>query len=310
MIYITGATGHIGNNLVKKLSKNKLEFIILTRNISSAIKSFEKQTVVGDIFSEAFLSMYLKEKDTLIHLAAYVNLSNKEKELTYKINYLGTKFIADYCSKNNIYLIFASSADAIVSNQYLVSEPKLLQPSKLNNIYQKSKAKATNYILKLTEKNQLKSLILYPSAVIGINDFKPSPVGKEIRNCFKKRFCFYFQGGYNFIDVEDVIGAILKGYNNNLTGSFLVTGQYVSLYKMYTLIFSELNKKVLMIKIPKHLIKLISHILPKYQVMIDALLSPHNFDNRKLTKKMNIQPKAISLTIANTIKWFKNNEEN
>ncbi len=73
---------------------------------------------------------------------------------------------------------------------------------------------------------------------------------------------------------------------------------------MYRLIFETNKRKVLMIKIPVYLVKLVSKIIPKYKVMIKALLSNHNYDNSLMISMLEVQPKPISLTIQNTVKWF------
>jgi len=288
MIYITGATGHIGNNLARKLHKEKLDFRILARQNSKSIEPFKEKVILGDIFSYDFLNQILNENDTLIHLAAYINLKNDKKDLTAKINFDGVKMIADFCLEKSIYLIYNVNS--------------------LEGYYQKSKALATNYLLHLQKEQNLKCLILYPSAVIGINDFKPSAVGKEIKRCFKKRVCFYFHGGYNFVDVEDVANAIFNGVKNNIYGSFILSGEYISLYKMYKLIFSNLDRSPLMIKIPVYLVKLGAKLFPKYKVMIYALLTEHNFSNKKMINTLKVNPTPIPITLKNTITWFKENK--
>lgn len=308
MIYITGATGHIGNNLVRKLHAERLDFRILARKTSKSIEPFKEKIIIGDIFSYDFLDAYLKENDTLIHLAAYINLKNDKEELTAKINFEGVKMIADFCLERSIYLIYTSSTDCITNTEYNLSEPDIIFVESLEGHYQKSKARATNYLLDLSNKQNLKCLILYPSAVIGINDYKPSAVGKEIKRCFKRRIGFYFHGGYNFIDVENVSLAIYNGISYNITGSFILSGEYISLYKMYKLIFSNLNRKVLMIKIPVYIVKLMSKLLPKYKIMINALLTEHNFNNKKMINTLKINPTPIPITLQNTIRWFKENK--
>ncbi|MFW5794434.1 MAG: NAD-dependent epimerase/dehydratase family protein [Bacillota bacterium] len=308
MIYITGATGHIGNNLVRELYNKNYNFKILARKITSAIKEFENFTIIGNIFSSTFLHKHIKPGDTLIHLAAYINLKNTEIKLTEDINYIGTKIIADFCKENYVYLVFSSSVDAIYSPNDLITEPNNIDISKLKNIYQISKAKATNYIFKLSKQSDLKSLIIYPSAVIGINDYKPSPIGKEIKRCFNKKICLYFKGGYNFIDVLDVVLAIIKAIDKKQTGSVIVSGYYLSLFKLYKLIFKSINKNPLMIKIPLFLIKFTSKILPKYKVMIEALLSKHNYSNKKMQNELKIKLTPIQETIIDTVNWFKYNE--
>lgn len=305
MIYITGATGHIGNNLVKKLVKENIDFRILSRNIQRSIEDFTDKIIIGDVFSFDFLNKHLKTNDTLVHLAAYINLNNDKHDFTDKINYEGTKMIADFCSKNNIYLIYTSSTDAIPSNQYLVTEPKTINHDSLKTYYQKSKAQATNYLLELQKTGMLKTLIIYPSAVIGINDFKPSAFAKEIKRCFKRRVCFYFHGGYNFIDVLDVCDAIISGMKNQISDSFIVSNTYVSLFDMYRLIFKSLRRQVIMIKVPMCLVNFVGLMIPKLKVMIAALMSKHNFDNQKMRDLLSISPRDVSETIDNTIKWLK-----
>jgi len=310
MIYITGATGHIGNNLAKKLSENNIEFKLLSRSVSKSIINFKEKTIIGDIFSIAFLEKNLKSGDTLIHLAAYINLKNNQKALTLETNYEGVKMIVDFCVAKKIYLVFSSSVDAISSRDYLIKEPSKLIIDENFGLYQKTKADATNYLLEKMQTDSIKAMLVYPSAVIGINDFKPSAVGKEIKKCFKRKICLYFHGGYNFIDVEDVVQAIVNGIQNNVTGSFLLSGHHVSLYDMYRLIFKNINRKVLMIKIPLFLVKLMVKLLPKYRIMIKALLSEHNYDNLQMINTLKVNPKPVSITINNTVNWFKEVDEN
>lgn len=307
MIFITGATGHIGNNLVKELSSQKLDFKILARKSHKSIEDFADKIIIGDIFSKVFLNENLKPNDTLIHLAAYINLKNDKADLTNQINFQGVKTIADFCVENNIFLIYTSSVDCITSNDYLIKEPKIINTDLLEGYYQKSKAQATNYILNLQQENKIKALILFPSAVLGINDYKPSAIGKEIKRNFKRKICFYFHGGYNFVDVLDVTKAIINGYIMCKTSSFIISGEYVSLYQMYKMIYNQMGKKVLMIKIPIYLIKFACLILPKYKVMIKALLTEHNFANQKMIEELKVNPTPINNTLENTITWLKEN---
>ena len=305
MIYITGATGHIGNNLVRKLYEQDIDFRILSRSIQRSISDFSERVIIGDVFSVDFLKTHLKPKDTLVHLAAYINLKNDKQSLTEEINYLGVKTIADFCAASDIFLIYTSSTDAITSDSFLIEEPEEIQLDNLISYYQKSKAKATNYILNLTKTAKLKAFIIYPSAVIGINDFKPSALGRELKRTFKRKVCFYFHGGYNFIDVEDVAMSIVIGLTERKTGSYIISGEHISLYDMYKLIFNTLNKKVLMIKIPVYLIKFAGIIFPKFNVMIKALLTKHNYNNQKMIEELNIAPTPITKTITKTINWFR-----
>ncbi|MDD3712285.1 MAG: NAD-dependent epimerase/dehydratase family protein [Candidatus Izemoplasmatales bacterium] len=305
MIYITGATGHIGNNLVKKLAENQLDFRILARKTSIAVKEFENRVIIGDIFNKKFLEKNINEGDTLVHLAAYINLKNDKSLLTDEVNFNGVKTIADFCVEHNIHLIYTSSTDVITNGNYLINEPDTIDIDKLEGYYQRSKAKATNYLLNLMKNDNLKAMIVYPSAVLGINDFKPSAIGREIKRTFRRRICFYFHGGYNFVDVNDVAEVLMQGIAKEISGSYIVSNEFISLYNMYRLIFKTLKRKVLMIKIPIYLVRFAAFILPKYRIMIKALLTDHNFSNKKMIEELMINPVPINQTIQNTVTWFK-----
>lgn len=304
MIYITGATGHIGNNLCRQLDKENLSFKILARKTSEAILPYQDKVLIGDIFNKDFLANNIKKNDTLVHLAAYINLKNNQPSLTEEINYHGVKTIVDFCVKNQVYLVFSSSVDCLKGEEYCLEEPKSISLNQ-KNLYQKTKAEATKYLLEKMNENLLEAFIFYPSAVIGINDYKPSAVGKEIKRCFKRRIWFYFSGGYNFVDVQDLALSVTNGIKAKVTGQFIIGGNYVDLKTMYQLIFSNLDRKVLLLKVPNFLIRLIAKIVPKFKVMIEALLYKHNFSNAKMKSILKVKPRPVEETITKTVEWFK-----
>ena len=53
---ITGATGHIGNNLVRKLISLNQEVKVLVRKIDRSIENLPIEYCVGNIFNEEFLN--------------------------------------------------------------------------------------------------------------------------------------------------------------------------------------------------------------------------------------------------------------
>ncbi|MDD3129507.1 MAG: NAD-dependent epimerase/dehydratase family protein [Candidatus Izemoplasmatales bacterium] len=305
MIYITGASGHIGNNLVKQLNDNNIDFRILARRMQKSIIEFKEKTIIGDVFSYDFLNKHIEKNDVLIHLAAYINLDNLQEKMTKEINYDGLITIANFCVEKNVYLVYTSSTDVFNGDKYLVNEQTKIILEDLSGYYQKYKAKATLYLTELINQNKIKAAILYPSAVIGINDYKPSQVGKHIKKTLKKRILPYFNGGYNFVDVQDVCKSIISAINLQFVGSCIISNKYLTLKEIYKLISASLNKKIILIKIPLFVIKCTTHVFPKLKVMINALLTPHNFDNKIMIEDLKVIPTPIETTINNTLNWFK-----
>lgn len=64
---ITGATGHIGNNLARSLIQNHKEVVILTRRMDRAIDGLHAKFIVGDILMIVSWIIIL-EKMTLLFI--------------------------------------------------------------------------------------------------------------------------------------------------------------------------------------------------------------------------------------------------
>ena len=73
-IFLTGGTGFIGLHVVKELSDNQHEIIVLARN-TRKIPALEKlkgvQLIEGNIADSNTYKNYLKGTDTLVHIALH-----------------------------------------------------------------------------------------------------------------------------------------------------------------------------------------------------------------------------------------------
>ena len=66
---VTGATGHIGNNLVKRLIGLNQKVRILTRRVDESIDNLQAEYKIGDVFNREFLLENINSEDVVIHLA-------------------------------------------------------------------------------------------------------------------------------------------------------------------------------------------------------------------------------------------------
>jgi len=192
MIYITGATGHIGNNVVREFIKNDTPCELLLRKLGKAIEGLPVLSHIGDIFHDDFLKSHLKSGDVLIHCAGVIDLTKRLKDESTFVNIQGTFTIVDFCVENHIRLIYVSSVDAInkPKNSDPIFEPNAFDLSKIKSHYAKAKAEGTAYVQDKINQGLLKGAIVYPSAVIGVHDYKPSAAGHRKRAV--KRFCLIF----------------------------------------------------------------------------------------------------------------------
>jgi len=310
MYIVTGATGHIGNTLVRLLLEKKVELKILARQFGPALANLDVEIILGDIFDTNFLKSVVKSDDIFIHLAGLIDLTNKQISESYRINSDGTKIIADFCLSNHNKLIYTSSVDAIFKDDKSsdVYEPTDFHPERFKNVYSASKAEGTAYIYELMQTKGLNAVILYPSAVIGPNDFKPSAAGKEICSCITKRLFLYIKGGYNFIDVRDTANAIYNASLLHTAGCYILSGHPVTIKEFYQEIAKILGKKVFLVRVPVWLARIGAMFMHDVSnMMVDALIDNYHYINEKMKKDLLPELIPFETTVNDTITWFKKN---
>lgn len=317
MAYIvTGATGHIGNNLIKELIEQKYDVVILARKIDDSIKDLRATYKIGDIFNKTFLEELITKDDIVIHLAGVIDIKNSQKEATLNINYEGTKTIIDVCLEKKVKrFVYFSTVDCIYKeNDEEIFEPQAIFPEKFSDNYSHSKALATKYVMECRNKqNNVPINILYPSAVIGKNDFKPSSIGKVIQDIIKGKLQFGVKGGYNFVDVDDIVRATIKVCEKEIEGDFLLTGHNISVYELYDITNRHLGRNKKTFKIPLFIVKLFIPFIPYLsKFVLKTITENHNYNNLKMRNELCVIPVSFDETLDKTIEFFKGegNEKN
>jgi nucleoside-diphosphate-sugar epimerase len=186
--FITGATGFIGNDLIKALIRetNLRSFKLLVRNKEKAIEELSEIIKIAESFGKSIeflkgditqLNLGLSNNELsslgdieeVYHLASNISLSNeeKDKEVIFKSNVDGTKNVLeifkDSKSLKNFY--FFSSAYACGKAKELVKEDWLQKPSSFRNFYEESKWITENLIREYIQEKDMPIILLRPSIV-------------------------------------------------------------------------------------------------------------------------------------------------
>lgn len=315
---ITGGTGHIGNNLIRYIRKAEPDAEIIApvrRAPGFALEDVECLPVLGDLSDEKFLRMLIRPGDTVIHLAALIDLTDKRRTETMAVNYGITRTICRVCREiGHVRFLYFGSVDAIYHPGNIeISEPEFYDPAKIEGNYGQSKALAANYVLgEIRRNSSFSAAILLPSAVIGPDDRKPSAVGKVILGALRGAPEFGIEGGYNFVDVRDVCKAAyaLCTEKRELRGQFILSGHNVTVKELY----EQLNR-ICGIKHSPTMIPtaLVNFCLPFVKVLnrltIKALADPHDYSCEKARQELGFEPRPFEETLKDTVRWFATNRK-
>ncbi len=171
-VIVTGATGFLGFNLVKRLNKMGFAIIGLGRNIEKGNKINELgvKFISVDLSEKEKLNTIFQNVDYVFHCAAKSSVWGDYKSF-YKANVEGTKNIADLCLKHNIKrLIYVSSPSIYFDfkDKLNIKETELPTKHPANN-YIKTKIIAEN-VIDNAFKDGLDVITIRPRGIFGSED--------------------------------------------------------------------------------------------------------------------------------------------
>ncbi len=304
MILVTGANGLLGSFTCKTLLQEGYQVLALVRsesNLNLINGLLDKiQVIEGDILDPESLYESLKNVTAIVHCAAVVSFHQSDKELMNSVNIQGTANMVNLALKLNIgYFVQISSVAALgrLTGNGEVDETSKWQYSKWNSNYAQSKHFAELEVWRGVEEG-LNAVILNPSVILAPGDWKRSS-GALFKYVWDENL-FYPEGKINYVDVRDVVHAIITCLKIKPTKErFIVNGGITSYNKLFNEIANGFNKKPPKIKSNLILIK-IGMLLDKIRSLITgnrtlittetALLTQSEiyFSNAKIKKELNL----------------------
>ena len=122
-ILVTGGAGYIGSHIIELLVKKKTNRVVVVDNLSTGYKiliSKKSKFFKGDINNKKLINKLINKFniDTIIHLAASLNVSEAEKykKKYYKNNITGTNNLLLSCKNTTVKNIIFSSSCSIYGN--------------------------------------------------------------------------------------------------------------------------------------------------------------------------------------------------
>ncbi|HEX7540968.1 MAG TPA: NAD-dependent epimerase/dehydratase family protein [Anaerolineales bacterium] len=184
MILVTGATGHIGNVLVRQLLDDGEHVRALVRpgNATTALAGLNVELTPGDILNIDSLEQAMQDVTLVYHLAAQISLGVGPDLETERVNLQGTQnLIAAMRRSGAARLVYASSIYALrrPAAGTPIDETQDFDAIHSQGAYDCSKARTSQVVQKAVAEG-LEAVIVCPTAVTGPYDFHDSEAGRAI----------------------------------------------------------------------------------------------------------------------------------
>ncbi len=323
---ITGANGFLGNNLVRTLSQdpnNQIRALVSSLKRADALQGLNCELFEGDVTKpETLVDIFAVPTDAkvyVIHCAAVVYIKSKPNPAVYEVNVLGTKHVAEKVLEIGAKMIYVNSVHAIpeLPHGEVMKEVTNFDPAKVEGIYAKSKAEAAEYVLDMVRTRGLDACIVHPSGILGPYDVKTSHLTQLVIDAATGRLKAGVKGGYDFVDVRDVVAGILSACVHGEAGEcYILSGHYVSVAELLQLITQAAGREPIKTVLPLWLAKLTAPLSEIYynikkqpplytKYSLYTLESNANFSHAKASRELGYSPRQIQTTIDDTVKWLK-----
>jgi dihydroflavonol-4-reductase len=219
--FVTGGTGFIGKQLVRKLRARGDEVVALVRTPSKAT-DLDVEAVEGDLSNEDAIKRGVEGCDAVFHVGATykVGIPKDEHEAMYDANVRGTERVIDAATEAGVKRIVYVSTGNVYGNTrgQVVDESYVRpQPPDFLSYYDETKYKAHQAALERIAKGA-PVVIVQPGGVYGPDD--PSELGNMIDQARtgKLKLRLFPEAGFNFIFVDDVADGILLAHDKGRIG--------------------------------------------------------------------------------------------
>ncbi len=315
---VTGASGHIGNNLVRALLDEGRNVRILTHHNSANFDKLDIEKFHGDVRDADSLNSAAKGADTVYHLAAMVSIESKGWDDLHSINTLGTRNITRACLNNGVRrLVHFSSIDAVEQKpvNIPVNEKSPPATSKKHPPYDRSKA-AGEIEVRLAIENGLNAVIVNPTSVIGPFDFHPSHQGQMLISMARGKLPALVEGGFDWVDVRDVVFGAIQAEKLAPPGTkYILGGRWASLAEIAGIVEAATGTRQPSFTCPLWLasagapvVTAFDHIRGRRPLFtrasIIAVNSNKNISHQKAESELNYHPRPLENTICDTLVWM------
>lgn len=324
---ITGAVGHLGLTIVQKLNdgQEKIRALILPDDPNEKNLPKEVEKCYGDVTDKSSLNKFFEKvkgyKQVVIHCAGIVSIASKFNPKVQEVNVEGTRNVVEKCIEENVEkLIYVSSVHAIpeLPKGEIISEVKKFDPDKVEGLYAKTKAEATQIVLDAGKKG-LNVNVVHPSGIAGPNDYGRGHITQLIIDYYKGTLTAGVNGGYDFVDVRDVadgiISCVSKGKSNEC---YILSNKYFAIKDLFNIFHDVTGKKNIRIFLPMWFAKMTAPMAESYYKLkkqsplytaysMYTLTSNANFSHEKAEKELGYHVRPLEETVNDTVLFLKRN---
>jgi len=199
-----------------------------------------------------------------------------------------------------------------------VDENRPLVESRRSAPYDLSKA-AGERLVRQAAGEGINAVIINPTGVIGPYDYRSSHFGQALIMMADGRIPVLLEGGFDWVDARDVAEGAIKAEQAAPPGAnYLLSGTWLSVKETAAIVAQIMGRRPPALVCPVPVARACAPIVTAVSrwtgarpiftnVSLKALASNRNISHARATRELGYEPRPISQTLADTIRWFMDN---
>ncbi|NUQ29584.1 MAG: NAD-dependent epimerase/dehydratase family protein [Acidobacteriaceae bacterium] len=226
-VFLTGATGFVGNHVARLYADQGAQLRLLTRGTNNAqLEGIPADVIAGDLRRPEELRAAISGCDAVVHVAADYRLWVRDPDDMYRANVTGTRELLRIAREESVPNFIYTSSVATMGFQTdgtIVDENTPVSLADMVGHYKRSKYLAEQEAIAAARMGQ-RVMILNPTTPIGARDVKPTPTGRIVVDFLNRKFPAYVDTGLNLVDVTEVARMHLAALNAGRAGERYILG--------------------------------------------------------------------------------------
>ncbi len=319
-VLVTGATGHLGSALVRALLSAGRPVRALVHEREEQLDGLDLEKVRGDVRDPAAVKAAVAGCGVVHHLAALVRLQKWDYGVMEEVNVEGVRNVTAAVRAEGLRLVHYSSIHAFAPDRSDNPVDETRDYASLPSVpaYDRSKAGGSKVVDEAVRAG-LNAVTLHPTGVLGPFDFGTSNQGRWLRRAATGKEPILVRGGFDWVDVRDVIAAGLAAEDpaRAISGEhFIVGGRRAEAFEVAALAAAAVGRKPPPLMLPLGFVRalvpavdLVTGLFrirtPFTEAALHALDTHRVVSHEKATRVLGHQPRPLEETVRDMMEWYR-----
>lgn len=315
---VTGASGHVGANLVRELLARGRRVRALVHRDTRALSGLPVERAEGDVLDTTSLDRAMRGAHTVFHLAAVISISGDPAGSVKRVNVTGAGNAAAaarragveryvHCSSIHAFDLYRGAGGIDETS------PRSTRPGAFS--YDGSKYQGELAVRGEIDQGLL-AVIVNPTAVMGPCDWGPSRMGRVLLDLYHRRLPSLVDGAFDFVDARDVVASMLAAEHQGRVGeSYLLGGHHHTVAELGAMASAVTGVKCPAFTVPRWLAKIgVPFALARGRLAgreplftfesLDTLGLVRAIDTSKARAELGHDPRPLEDTVRDAYRWF------